>query len=392
MKNKNNKYIGYQTLMKNLKNETHRKKVLLLIALSTATLTLSGCAEKNTKIVNSSIVEEIQESDKTDNNDTTKTNSTTESKTPTESNAPTESNNSTDTEKVDEETDFSKLSKLQFVFSSGAGAWSTMLNINSDGTFQGTYSDSNMGDAEDDYPYGTVYLSEFNGVFSSIEKINDYTDKITIESMNLANQEGTEEIKDGFRYIYSKPYGLSDTKELYVYHKGAPISELPEEFLSWVIFGERGTTLPFVGLYNKETESGFSSYELIDNSIISDEDDLHSRLLVMEESIENLTKRVENDSLTQMEYNQLTKDIYDTLDEQLNYVWGLLKETLDESSMEKLLQEQREWIKYKESEVKKEGEVYEGGSIQAMIEHQKAAELTKIRLYELVELLEKESK
>lgn len=58
---------------------------------------------------------------------------------------------------------FSKLSKYQFVFSSGVGAWQTMLNINEDGSFKGYYSDSDMGDTGEGYPNGIIYLSVFEG-------------------------------------------------------------------------------------------------------------------------------------------------------------------------------------------------------------------------------------
>lgn len=55
-----------------------------------------------------------------------------------------------------------------FVFSSGAGGWQTSLTLNRDGSFTGTYSDSEMGDQRDDYPHGTVYICEFSGQFSNL--------------------------------------------------------------------------------------------------------------------------------------------------------------------------------------------------------------------------------
>ncbi|HIX52345.1 MAG TPA: DUF1311 domain-containing protein, partial [Candidatus Lachnoclostridium stercoripullorum] len=47
-----------------------------------------------------------------------------------------------------EETEFSfdDLQDLEFIFSSGAGAWGTTLQVRWDGSFAGTYSDSNMGE------------------------------------------------------------------------------------------------------------------------------------------------------------------------------------------------------------------------------------------------------
>ena len=49
-----------------------------------------------------------------------------------------------------EETKFSfdDLQGLEFMFSSGAGAWGTTLQVRWDGSFAGTYSDSNMGETD----------------------------------------------------------------------------------------------------------------------------------------------------------------------------------------------------------------------------------------------------
>lgn len=72
---------------------------------------------------------------------------------------------------------------------------------------------------------------------------------------------------------------------------------------------------------------------------------------------------------------------YDALDA----VWELLEANLNEEDMEALRQAQREWITYKEAEMKAAGAEYEGGSMQPMVESLKGAELTKARVYELAE-------
>ena len=56
--------------------------------------------------------------------------------------------------------------------------------------------------------------------------------------------------------------------------------------------------------------------------------------------------------------------------------------------MEKLTSEQRAWIREKEAAAKDAGAPYEGGSMQSMVISQKAAELTKERVYQLLEYLE----
>ena len=52
-----------------------------------------------------------------------------------------------------------------FVFSSGAGAWSTQISIKADGTFTGHYEDADAGDAGDGYD-STVYQCDFSGRFT----------------------------------------------------------------------------------------------------------------------------------------------------------------------------------------------------------------------------------
>lgn len=72
----------------------------------------------------------------------------------------------------------------------------------------------------------------------------------------------------------------------------------------------------------------------------------------------------------------------------MNTVWEALEQTQDEGTMSSLIAEEREWIALKEKEVAEAGAEYEGGSIQAMVMNQKAAEMTRARAYELMELFE----
>lgn len=98
-------------------------------------------------------------------------------------------------------------------------------------------------------------------------------------------------------------------------------------------------------------------------------------------------KLAEDASLSQADMNELSNEIYVVWDEALNELWGILKDTQDENAMNELLKEQREWIDMKEAEVKKAGEEFAGGSMQALVINQKDAELTKVRVYELADYL-----
>lgn len=237
---------------KHLKIKLAYKQMLIsFITISIIPLLITGCQSEQ-KVSNHLVTENSQVT----NNDSTVT----------ESNI----NEVTSSEAEDGSKEspiiFTELSKYQFVFSSGVGAWQTMLNINEDGTFYGVYSDSEMGNIGEDYPQGTVYFSKFEGKFTTPKKVNEYTYSMTIEYIKLENEIGSEEIIDGIKYIYSEPYGINDAKEIYIYTPEAPIKELPEGFRNWVGYPDLNNVedeyLPFYGLYNVETESGFSSYKL----------------------------------------------------------------------------------------------------------------------------------
>ena len=54
---------------------------------------------------------------------------------------------------------------MEFYFSSGAGAWGTELYLEKDGSFEGGFHDTNMGESGEENPYGTCYVCNFSGKF-----------------------------------------------------------------------------------------------------------------------------------------------------------------------------------------------------------------------------------
>ncbi len=276
---------------------------------------------------------------------------------------------------------FSDISKLVFDFSSGAGAWCTELQVEDDGSFEGMYHDSDMGDIGDEYPNGTVYMCAFSGRFSQPKMVNDYTYSVCIEEMKLEYEVGTEEIEDDMLFKYTEPYGLEDAGDIYIYLPGAPISELPQEYMNWVMFFQDETELPCYGMYNINAQNGFSSCEAAEELTIDE------RLAKAEEDEKALNERLQEDDITQTEMNEISYETYQLWDQELNYIWGRLEETLDETSMETLRTEEREWIAKKEAEMKKAGAEFEGGSMQPLIENSTGAEMTKTRVYELAKML-----
>ena len=98
-------------------------------------------------------------------------------------------------------------------------------------------------------------------------------------------------------------------------------------------------------------------------------------------------KLTEDPTLKQSDMNELSHEIYQIWDDLLNELWAIMKDTLDEKTMHNLLEEQCEWITMKEAEAKKAGEAFSGGSMAPFASNQKAAELTKERVYELATYL-----
>lgn len=148
-----------------------------------------------------------------------------------------------------------------YVFSSGAGAWGTTLNVFDDGTFSGNYHDTDMGAGGANYDC-TFSTCTFIGAFKNVEKVNDYTFSVEVDYLNYLNEAETEEIKDGYRYVYTEAYGVSGTDTFYIYTPDAKISDLPDEYKSWgynMIDAPKNQKLGFYGIYNITEKLGFVS-------------------------------------------------------------------------------------------------------------------------------------
>lgn len=302
------------------------------------------------------------------------------------------SNIEEETDVVQEETSyeeedafsFSDFHNLEFWFTSGHGGWATILTINEDGSFSGEFFDGDLGVTDEDYPNGTMYQSNFTGQFTQPVKVNDYTYSMQISEINYTEQLGKEEIIDGMLYCYIDAYGMEGSEEFLIYLPGAPLAELPEEFRSWVDYYDLSNTseteLPFYALNNEPEQYGFYSFDIIEH--------IKESIASSERYTASLENSITDGTLDQTEINNRTKEIYDEWDYVLNDLWKVLKQIKDEEEMNSITAAEREWIEYKEQIVAEAGEGLEGSGIQEMIMNQKAAELTKNRVYELMGLLD----
>lgn len=129
---------------------------------------------------------------------------------------------------------------LNMLFSSGAGAWGTRLILNADGTFEGQFSDLNMGETGKDYPNGTVYLCSFTGKFTPEKPLDVHSYPLTLEELSLDRPTGEEWIEDGILHVCAGPYGLYNdymdgglSRSFMLYDPTSPTFGLDESLLEW---------------------------------------------------------------------------------------------------------------------------------------------------------------
>ena len=142
-----------------------------------------------------------------------------------------------------------------FEFCSGAGGWSTRLNLYEDGSFDGYFSDWDMGVIGEGYiKRGTCRMCTFSGEFSTPRKVTDYIYSVSAKRLNYPKDVDTEWIEDGARYIQATPYGLDKTSEYYIYLPGCPSSVFTEDQLTYISYNT------IVGRYDQIRQGNFAIY------------------------------------------------------------------------------------------------------------------------------------
>lgn len=250
-----------------------KKSVLngMMTILLVTSLGLVGCQQnKKTEAKSSSTSEVVkkkakaQTKEKSKKKTKTSTSATSESKTASSASASDQAISNTEKSPTPAaKTIFASIEGKQFIFSSGAGAWSTGLKIMADGRFTGQYSDMDMGDVGTDNPNGTQYLSTFAGSFEQVQQLNANVYVLKIKDLTYANPVDSQEIVDGIKRIYTNAHGLAGANQLYLYLPTTPLSEIPEEYKNWIAAGmvpNGATTLGFYGIYNEAMQTGFVSY------------------------------------------------------------------------------------------------------------------------------------
>ncbi len=160
---------------------------------------------------------------------------------------------------------------LNLVFASGAGAWGSLLTLQPDGSFIGDYRDSEMGSNASDYPNGTCYVSVFEGQFTDIQQISDYSWSMKLEELSTEKDPEETWIEDGVRYIASDAYGVTGGEEFILYAPGTPADDLTAECRNWwpdAYHWRNGKLDQLEGwaLYNVNTGQGFFTRWMYESS------------------------------------------------------------------------------------------------------------------------------
>ena len=147
-----------------------------------------------------------------------------------------------------------------FVFSSGAGAWGTSLSLNQDGSFSGSYSDTDMTGG-DGY-VATQYYSNFSGCFDNFRKLSDHVYSMHVSWLQLSEEPGTQEIRDDCLNVATAPYGVKENEEYYLYLPGTDTTEMPAvPQQGWTGVEYTGTQLTGWVLYNPADDTPFGGFD-----------------------------------------------------------------------------------------------------------------------------------
>lgn len=135
-----------------------------------------------------------------------------------------------------------------------------------------------------------------------------------------------------------------------------------------------------------DMEQSTDEADKLDNK--SGNSEIDAELAGIKAQSDEIDDKLTNDSsLTQGDMNQLSAQMYKLWDDELNSIWERLKDKLDDDTMSKLTEDERNWIADKEAKVKAAGADAEGGSLQPLLENSEAAELTQARVYYLAQYL-----
>lgn len=125
------------------------------------------------------------------------------------------------------------------------------------------------------------------------------------------------------------------------------------------------------------------------NNSENKKNDINAKLEETEKEVARLRKILLEEASTQYDMNQLSYEISMLWNGLMDYIWEALPEIVDANTMATLEKEQKEWLKYREEEIYLAESDFEGGSMAIMAGCNASSELTKERVYKLLEYCSK---
>ncbi len=282
---------------------------------------------------------------------------------------------------------FADLSKYEFEFCSGAGGWRDQFVIEKDGYFTGQYTDSEMGSVGEGYENGSLYCSNYSGHFTDLEKVDDYTYKMTLADISYKEEVGTEEILDGVRYIYTEAYALGGNDTFYVYLPGTPVSRFEEDVWIWFQYAnESEEELTMTVIVDEDNDYGIYTYERT-----SPIKDAEMNYTSYKESYDYYAQKA-TELITTLELKENAGKMYEVSDDCLNYLWNIIRYNVEGEAYEQILAEQRQWVTEKEEAAKAAEAEWEGGSFAPVVYLDTQATMTMERCEELLEYIKENLK
>ncbi len=142
------------------------------------------------------------------------------------------------------------------------------------------------------------------------------------------------------------------------------------------------------GLNSSITNSEVETLETTDSTNVTNDDSQANSKTIQEEiaEVEAKSKKLENtdtSNMSQFEMNSLASERYCLWDDELNSIWERLTEKLPQDEKDTLVKEQQEWITQKERNSDVAGVENGGGSLAPLLMSDRAADMTKVRVYHL---------
>lgn len=115
----------------------------------------------------------------------------------------------------------------------------TTLTMGEAGSFSGQYMLFKPGETGDDYPKGTIYLSNFTGRFTNAVEKSSRLYTLDISSLSLSTAAGNTVYKDGYRYIATEAHGFENASSVELYMSGASTAAMDECLLNALVVAKK---------------------------------------------------------------------------------------------------------------------------------------------------------